>query len=912
MSKRQDIYRYDVAVSYAGEDRAYVEAFVSEAEARGLRVFYDKRQFHELWGENQTKYERIYGPDSRFVMPFISRNYVRKEWPRFEFDTAKREEKRRKTRFILPVKLDKSRILGLADDVTFLPYDHLAKDMTDLLLKLCGNRSPKKKRDLQTSSIQHGRPNVVFLSRDTRHAMGLIVTSITHLPMVYLRKLFADVDWTRHCRILRKYGLIIMRNESPCASDKARRLVSADEDETIRLRKEWIKALEKAQSFVDISFFLSAHYLRSECWDRSVTVLTGLIDENLGEWNESYLTVLRRFASSRTIRKLTSPTVCDLYNSLGLCLSHAQQFEEACSWFKRLRTYSRRRGLHNWVGQGFLNEGVAQLKQAMTEEAARSYKKALELGRKQKDKVLISHSLGNLSQVMVEKNPNVARNLLMESISIKKRIGDRIGIVVAHGQMGILDVEEGNLPRATKWFSQGLKLAQSIGLTYLQSEMNLNLGKARYDSGSVCDSIENYAISLKIARKEGFPDLFVLAANGLARSLFESGKFTRSKSVFQDLLHFAESRLDHQNAISALHGIGVIELSQGRNQVGQNRLRRALRMAREAKETEWMVRCLLDMCRSAKQGPNIDLAKLNSMAQNEMKQKNWLVAGQLWKTIARSSRNAREEYDLVQSVYRISVCCNERAGCIGEIVETESEVFCWQWSSGRYAEAIDTLKRVESAGLAKGYPLATARALDQQGICLQELGRTSEALSLHRRASSIARKINDPVLRSDSLNNIGEALRKMHRFKESLAAFEKSEQIAAEIGNIKGTIATAYNRALSLEELDDYGVAESILLKCRAKSWNHQFWSEYARSWEALANLAWRRGRFAIARSRYRRALSEAKKHKQGQIALETALNFSRFLQSQGEGQSRITNSQQLPRQYSYTLGCLLLPRLFG
>jgi hypothetical protein len=43
---------YDIAVSFAGEQRPYVEATVNEAKKLGLRVFYDNDMNVEWWGKN--------------------------------------------------------------------------------------------------------------------------------------------------------------------------------------------------------------------------------------------------------------------------------------------------------------------------------------------------------------------------------------------------------------------------------------------------------------------------------------------------------------------------------------------------------------------------------------------------------------------------------------------------------------------------------------------------------------------------------------------------------------------------------------------------------------------------------------------------------------------------------------------
>ncbi len=80
---------YDVAVSFAGEQRGYVESTVSAARVLGLRVFYDRDMAYRWWGRNfVVEQRRVYvGSTLRFV-PFISAEYLARPYPRDEFSYA--------------------------------------------------------------------------------------------------------------------------------------------------------------------------------------------------------------------------------------------------------------------------------------------------------------------------------------------------------------------------------------------------------------------------------------------------------------------------------------------------------------------------------------------------------------------------------------------------------------------------------------------------------------------------------------------------------------------------------------------------------------------------------------------------------------------------------------------------------
>jgi hypothetical protein len=102
---------YDVAVSFAGEHRAYVEAVVDAAKALGLRVFYDRDMTNELWGQNfVTAFRKVYSSQTRFFVPFISGEYFAKPYPRDEFSYAMLRAVEQGDGYILPVLMDDSEI----------------------------------------------------------------------------------------------------------------------------------------------------------------------------------------------------------------------------------------------------------------------------------------------------------------------------------------------------------------------------------------------------------------------------------------------------------------------------------------------------------------------------------------------------------------------------------------------------------------------------------------------------------------------------------------------------------------------------------------------------------------------------------------------------------------------------------
>lgn len=78
---------YDVALSFAGEDRTYAEHLRDALEDLGHSVFYDFAEQHRILGEDVEAYlGPIYASGSRYVVAVLGEMYGRKRWTLFEAD----------------------------------------------------------------------------------------------------------------------------------------------------------------------------------------------------------------------------------------------------------------------------------------------------------------------------------------------------------------------------------------------------------------------------------------------------------------------------------------------------------------------------------------------------------------------------------------------------------------------------------------------------------------------------------------------------------------------------------------------------------------------------------------------------------------------------------------------------------
>src|SRR5580692_9058187 len=110
--------RWDVALSFVGEQRDYVRRVAGALKARGVRCFYDADEQIRLWGTHLAEeLPRIYAEESAAVVVFVSAEYAGADWTRLERRAAFSRAVAEAGVYVLPARFDDSQLPGLLPDV---------------------------------------------------------------------------------------------------------------------------------------------------------------------------------------------------------------------------------------------------------------------------------------------------------------------------------------------------------------------------------------------------------------------------------------------------------------------------------------------------------------------------------------------------------------------------------------------------------------------------------------------------------------------------------------------------------------------------------------------------------------------------------------------------------------------------
>jgi hypothetical protein len=108
-------------LSFAGEQRPYVDRVAAYLRDAGLQVFYDVYEQVELWGRDLYRHlHQVYSKASNYCVVFVSADYARKLWTSHEIRSAQERAFRQHQEYLLPARFDDTEIPGIFDQVGFL------------------------------------------------------------------------------------------------------------------------------------------------------------------------------------------------------------------------------------------------------------------------------------------------------------------------------------------------------------------------------------------------------------------------------------------------------------------------------------------------------------------------------------------------------------------------------------------------------------------------------------------------------------------------------------------------------------------------------------------------------------------------------------------------------------------------
>jgi len=145
-SRSVEKFQYDVCLSFAGQNRAYVERVARALRLRGIRVFYDSYERVELWGKDLYSHlDYVYRYAARYCVVFVSKPYASRLWTNHERRSAQARAFAAHKEYVLPVRFDATEVPGLPGTVGYLDLRRLGP--TKLAESIIEKLGPRQRAD---------------------------------------------------------------------------------------------------------------------------------------------------------------------------------------------------------------------------------------------------------------------------------------------------------------------------------------------------------------------------------------------------------------------------------------------------------------------------------------------------------------------------------------------------------------------------------------------------------------------------------------------------------------------------------------------------------------------------------------------------------------------------------------------
>ncbi|SRR5258706_5478840 len=139
-SDNYDQFAYDVALSFAGEDRSYVRAVANSLTSQGVKVFFDEYELVDMWGRDLYEHlHEVYSSKAKYCVIFVSDAYSRKIWTTHERKSAQERALRERHEYILPARFDETELPGLRSTTGYIDLRNLTPDeLSKIIIKKLG------------------------------------------------------------------------------------------------------------------------------------------------------------------------------------------------------------------------------------------------------------------------------------------------------------------------------------------------------------------------------------------------------------------------------------------------------------------------------------------------------------------------------------------------------------------------------------------------------------------------------------------------------------------------------------------------------------------------------------------------------------------------------------------------------
>jgi hypothetical protein len=220
--------QFQIALSFAGEDRTYVDQVANLLKNSGVSIFYDIFEEANIWGKNLYDYlTDVYQNKAQYTIMFISKYYAQKLWTNHERQAMQARAFQENQEYILPVRFDDTTINGVLPTIGHIDLrKYSPEEFVEIVRKklvLTGESIPSEKFRNSVFSIDNllkSNPSISTVKVENSSGKpinNIVITAIaqndTYKEAITNDDGIAIIDISTR----RLYTLLISNKDYPCA-----------------------------------------------------------------------------------------------------------------------------------------------------------------------------------------------------------------------------------------------------------------------------------------------------------------------------------------------------------------------------------------------------------------------------------------------------------------------------------------------------------------------------------------------------------------------------------------------------------------------------------------------------------------------------------------------------------------------
>ena len=249
------MFRYDVVLSYAGEDRNTVEDIAYLLQENNIKVFYDKFEISSSWGKDLSQYlYEIYKDKARYCIVFLSKNYLKKKWTKHELKSARARATESEDEYILPIYIDDVHVPGINKNVGHLNLsEYSSEDIVNFIIEKLGRHQDKTPlyNDLMEHLKELVEAFILIGSLDQILVFNTLASQFKTFLLNYVFDLQRELFWSS-CALIDDIEEKV--SARLCRTNDNTNILSENLTDVVNIYSKYKKMIQTIQLYIDSNF----------------------------------------------------------------------------------------------------------------------------------------------------------------------------------------------------------------------------------------------------------------------------------------------------------------------------------------------------------------------------------------------------------------------------------------------------------------------------------------------------------------------------------------------------------------------------------------------------------------------------------------------------------------------------------